>query len=210
MAHPIVPDAPMAGAPAVAAAVGRPRNYRELLSDEANSPIWDRLGTFMQGYRFEGGVGALPAPTVLCEQTAVWTDRQPITFLCLIAGPGGFPEVSILHRMMRYMDMPGEDPSGFHDRYLGLLGDIMPHQFPTVEVPSTMLHLVASPVRVPNNAAMAAHVAAWADPNVPLGPFTEEVPGTEIASPRNVQVIPGYYAALLIHRRGVSAKVAYQ
>lgn len=198
-------------APAAAATLGRPRTYRELLSDEANSPRQDRLATFMQGYRFEGGAGPLPAPTVLREQTAVWSDRQPIAFLCLIAGPSGFPEVSILHRMMRYMDMPGKDPSGFHDsRYLGLLGDILPHQFPTVEVPNTVLHLVAAPVRVPNNAAMAAPVAAWVDPNVPLGPFDEEVPETVVVRPRNVQVIPGYYAALLIHRRGVSAKVAYQ
>jgi hypothetical protein len=220
MAHPIVPGAPGAdgapGAPeapaAPAAVAGRPKNNRELLSDETNSPAQDRLATFIHGYRFEGGAGPLPTPTVLREQTAMWTDRQPIAFLCLITGPGGFPEVAILHCMMRYMDMPGEDPSGFHDRYLGLLGDIMPRQFPTVEVPtSTVLHLlVGTPVRVPTNVAMAAHVAAWADPNVPLGPFTDEVAETEVVRPRNAQVIPGYCAALLIHRRGVSAKVAYQ
>lgn len=204
------PNAPAALAAPVMAAGGRPRNYRELLSDETNSPARNRLATFMHGYRFEGGVGPLPTPTILREQTAMWTDRHPIAFLCLITGPGGFPEVSILHRMMRYMDKPGEDPSGFHDRHLGLLGDIMPHQFPTVEVPNTVLHLVGTPVRVPTNAAMVAHVAAWADPNVPLGPFTDEFPETEVVRPRNAQVIPGYYAALLIHRRGVSAKVAYQ
>jgi hypothetical protein len=96
--------------------------------------------------------------------------------------------------------MPGEGLSGFHDRYLGLLGDIMPHQSPTVEVPSTVLHLVGTPVRVPTNAAMVAHVAAWADPNVPLGPFTDEVPETEVVRTRNAQVIPGYYATLLVHR----------
>ena len=104
----------------------RPNTYRELLSNEALSPARERLASYFQGYRFEGG--ALPVPTALREQTVVLSDRQPLTFLRLVAGHTGFPEVSILHRMMQYMDMPGEDPSGFHDCYLGLLGDIMPHQ----------------------------------------------------------------------------------
>ena len=200
---PVAPAAPVPPVPA-----GIPSNYRELLSNEANSPTREMLANYLQGYRFEGG--AVPVPAALRDQTVVLSDRQPMAFLCLITGPNGFPEVSVLHRMMRYMDMPGEEDSGFHDRYLGLLGDIRPHQYPIVEVPTTVYHLVGTPVRVPTTAAMVAHLATWADPNVPLGPFTDVDPETEVARPRNTQIIPGYYAALLIHRRGVSAKVAYQ
>ena len=57
---------------------------------------------------------------------------------------------------------------------------------------------------------MIAHLPAWADPTIPLGPYAEEDAETEVVRPRNIQVIPGYYAALLLHRRGVSAKVAFQ
>jgi hypothetical protein len=220
MAHPLQPEIPVGAgvpdppvAPAApggppAAAVVRPSTYRELLSNEVYSPARERLVSYFQGYRFEGG--ALPVPTALREQTVVLSDRQPMTFLCLVAGHTGFPEVSILHHMMRYMDMPGEDASGFHGRYLGLLGDIMPHQYPTVEIPSTVFHLVGTPVRVPTTGAMMAHIPAWNDPNVPLGPFPEDAPETEVVRPRNTQLLPGYYGTLLIHRRGLSAKVAYQ
>ena len=137
MAQPVPPEAPPGAAPEAPVAHqaapdprGLPRNYRDLLRDETNGPRRDRLASYLHGYRFEGG--GLPAPTALREQTVVLSDRQPMTFLCLITGAHGAPEVSVLHRMMRYMDMPGEDESGYHDRYLGLLGDIMPHQYPTV------------------------------------------------------------------------------
>ena len=95
--------------------------------------------------------------------------------------------------------MPGEEVSGFHDRVLGLLGDIRPHQYPAVEVPSTAFHLVGTPVRVPTTAAMGALIPAWADPSVPLGPFVKADPETEVVRPRHIQLVPGYYAALLIH-----------
>ncbi|KAI2506962.1 hypothetical protein MHU86_7459 [Fragilaria crotonensis] len=133
-----------------------------------------------------------------------------MAFLCLVAGPGGHHEVSIVHRLMRYMDMPGEEESGFNDKVLGLLGDILPYQYPTVEVPNSAFHLVGTPVRVPTTAGMLTLVPAWEDTTVPLGPFTEADPETEVVRPRNVQLVPGYYAALLVHRRGVSAKVAFQ
>jgi hypothetical protein len=185
MAHPHVPAAVPAADPAVAEPPAaphhpgaHPRNYRELLLDETNSPNRERLGNYMQGYRFEGG--ALPAPATLREQTVVLTDRQPLSFLCLITGAQGLPEVSILHRLMRYMDMPGEEASGFHDQHLGLLGDIRPHQYPTVGVPSTVFHLVGTPVRVPTVAVMTAHMATWEDSTVPLGPFEEDAPETEV------------------------------
>ena len=114
-----------------------------------------------------------------------------MNFLCLVAGPGGFPEICIMHRLVRYLDLPGEEASGFHDRYLGLLGDIMPHQYSTVEVPSTCFHLVGAAVRVPTTPAMVVHAQTWEDGNVPLGPFDEAEPETEVVRPWNVQLIPG-------------------
>ena len=67
-------------------------------------------------------------------QTINLSDRQPTAFMCLTLGPGNTTRVGILPRLMRYMDMPGELASGFHDQALGLLGDIMPHKYPAVEV----------------------------------------------------------------------------
>ena len=213
--HPVVPPggppeppaAPQAGA--AAAAPVRPRTYRELLNDEANGPPPERIANFLAGYRFEG-VGGIPTPATLRDLTITLSDRQPVTFLCLVPGPGNAPEVTVLHRLMRYMDMPGEEPSGYHDRVLGLLGDIMPHQYPTVEVPGTVFHLLANPVRVPTTDGMTALLPAWDDPGTPLGPFLPDDAETEVVRTRGVQVVPGYVAALLVHRRGVNAKQAYQ
>jgi hypothetical protein len=112
----------------------------------------------------------IPAPAILRDQTVTLSDRQPMTFLCLAPGPSGAPEVAVLHRLMRFMDMTGKEVSGFHDRVLGLVGDIMPHQYPTVDVPGTTFHLVNTPVRVPTMAAMNAILSAWDDPATPLGP----------------------------------------
>ena len=108
------------------------------------------------------------------------------------------------------MDMPGEEASGFHDRVLGLIGDLMPHQYPTVDVPGTTFHLVGMPVRVPTVAAMNTLLPTWEDPLIPLGPFAEDAAETEVVRPRHVQLVPGYLAAMLVHRRGVTAKIAYQ
>ena len=160
----------------------------------------------MHGYRFDGG----PAPAVLRDQTVHLSDRQPMAFLCLIAGARGANEVTILHRLMRYMDMPGEPESGFHDQVLGLVGDILPHQYPAVEVTGTTFHLVGTPVRVPTTAGMAVLLPTWEHPGTPLGLYMDDDPETEVVRPRHVQIIPGYYAALIMHRRGISAKVAYQ
>jgi hypothetical protein len=133
-----------------------------------------------------------------------------MAFLYLVQGPGDDPEIAILHWLMRYMDMPGEEPSGYHDKVIGLLGDILPHQYPTTEVPGTVFHLVNTPVRVPTTAGMLALIPTWEDPSIPLGPYGEDVPETEVVRPRHVQLIPGYYAAILVQRRGVSAKTAFQ
>ncbi|KAI2500314.1 hypothetical protein MHU86_14194 [Fragilaria crotonensis] len=129
-----------------------------------------------------------------------------MNFLVLVTGPGNTLEVTILHRFMRYLDMPGEQASGFHDQVLGLQGDIMPHQYPAVEVPNSVFHLVQAPVRVPTVAAMAVLMPTWEDPSVPLGPFTDADPETEVVRPRNVQLLPGHYASLIIHRRRMSAR----
>ena len=118
--------------------------------------------------------------------------------------------MSVVHRLLRFVDSPGDEPTGFNDRVLGLLGDIMPHQYPAVEVPSTTFHLIGAPVRVPTVAAMEALIPTWGDPRVPLGPFTDEHPETTVIRPRNTQLIPGKYAAIIIHRRRVKAKQAYQ
>ena len=58
--------------------------------------------------------------------------------------------------------------------------------------------------------AMVANLPAWEDPSTPLGPYIETDPETEVVRSRNVQLIPGYYASLLINRRGISAKMAFQ
>lgn len=144
------------GAPAAPpTVVPAPRCYRELFSDEANSPPRERLAEYMQGYGFEGG----PTPATLRDQTVNLCDRQPMAFLCMVAGIiGGTYEVHIVHRLMRYMDLPGEPASGFHDHVLGLLGDILLlQQYPAVDIPGTTFHLlvVATPVRVPTDAGMA-------------------------------------------------------
>lgn len=215
MAHPILPVAPgrpppPAGVPVPVAPVAPPKTYRELYADAANNPRLDRTAGYLGGYRFaDAAGGAVPTPITLRDQTIALSDRQPMAFLCLVNGLEG-PEVSVVHRVLRYMDSPGDDPSGYHDRVLGLLGDILPHQYPTVEVPNTTFHLVGTPVRVPTVAAMEAHVPTWEDPRVALGPFTEEDPETEVVRPRNTQLIPGRYASIIIHRRRVNAKQAYQ
>jgi hypothetical protein len=205
------PPAPPVVPPAAPAreAPRRAVTYRELLTDEANSPSPARLASYLQGYRFDGGAG-VPTPQSLRDLTVTLSDRQPMAFLSLTQGPSGAHEVVIVHRFMRYMDMPGEEESGFHDRVLGLQGDILPHQYPTVDLPSTVFHLVGTAVRVPTTEAMVALLPTWENPATPLGPFTDEDPETEVVRPRHLQVLPGYYASMFIHRRGLTAKVVFQ
>ena len=198
-------------APAAPPIVVEPTTYRDLFNDEQYSPARERVADYIGGYRFvDVGGGAVPQPATLREQTVVLSDRQPMPFLVLVGGPGGARHVTVLHRLMKYMDMPGEPESGYHDRIVGLLGDLLPHQYPTVEVPGTVFHLVGTAVRVPTTDAMNALVATWDYAAVPLGPYTEADPETEVVRPRNAQLLPAYYAALLVHRQGVTAKTAYQ
>jgi hypothetical protein len=216
MAHPLPPEAgaPPGGvavpaAPAIATLL--PSTYRELYSDAANNPRLDRTAEYLFGYRFTDAGGAgVPTPAALRFQTIALSDRHPMAFLALITGPDGTNEVVVLHRMLRYIDAPGDDPSGLHDRVLGLMGDILPHQYPTIEVPSTAYHLVGTAVRVPTVQAMTALLPTWNDATLVLGPYTEEDPETEVIRPRHIQLVPGRYAALLIHRRRIRPKQAFQ
>jgi hypothetical protein len=217
MAQPVPPNVGMslaggdipAAAPVVA--VPPPRTYRELYSDATNNPRLDRTGDFLAGYRFTDPAGNVPAPATLRDQTIALADRQPMAFLALSTSQDGSYEVVVVHSLLRYLDAPGDDPSGLHDRVLGLLGDILPHQYPTVEVPGTAFHLVGNAVRVPTTAAMTALIPTWDDTvTAVLGPYTEVDPETEVIRTRYVQLVPGRYAALLVHRRRVRPKQAYQ
>lgn len=188
-----------------------PRTYRELYSDAANNPPPARTAGYLAGYRFtDAQGGGVPTPATLKDQTVVLSDRQPMAFLALVTGRAGELEVVIVHRMLRYMDAPGDDPTGLHDHIIGLAGDIMPHQYPTVEVENTAFHLVGTAVRVPTVAAMTTLLPTWDDTTPVLGPYTDQDPETEVVRPRYIQLLPGRYAALLIHRSRVRPKQAYQ
>lgn len=186
-----------------------PKTYRELYLDASYNPAPDRIEGYLAGYRFAGD-GDIPTPAQLRDQTVALSDRQSIALLCLVAGLDGTPEVGVLRRVFRYVDTPGDEPTGFHDLVLGLFGDILPHQYPAVAIPTATFHLVANNVRVPTVAAMEGLVPAWEDPSVPLGPYAEADADTEIIRPRNSQLVSGKDAAMFIHRRRVNAKQAYQ
>lgn len=187
------------------------RTYRELYSEASNNPTRERTAGFLSGYRFTdiGGNG-VPTPATLRDQTVTLSDRQHMAFLALTTGQDGALEVVVLHRMLRYLDAPGDDPSGLHDHVIGLAGDILPHQYPAVDIPQTAFHLVGNAVRVPTVGAMTTLLPTWEDERPALGPYTEQDPETEVVRPRYLQLVPGRYAALLIHRRRVRPKMAYQ
>ncbi|KAI2501865.1 hypothetical protein MHU86_12630 [Fragilaria crotonensis] len=187
------------------------RTYQEYYLERGNVPPPERVAAYLAGYRFTdvGGAG-VPAPIALRDLTVTLSDRQSMAFLCLIPGVDGLGEVSIIHRFVRYMDNLGDDPTGFNDRVFGLLGDLLPYQYPVVEVPNTSFHLVGTPVRVPTVEAMTALLPTWEDPLQALGPYVEQDPETEVVRPRHLQLVPGRLAAILVHRRRVRAKQAYQ
>jgi hypothetical protein len=211
-----VPGAAAAGPPVAAVPGGalprtEPRTYRELYSDDSYNPAPERIAGYLAGYRFTDlGGGGVPTPAALRDQTIALSDRQSMAFLALTVGQDNAHEVVVVHRLLRYMDAPGDDPSGLHDRVLGLQGDILPHQYPVVEVPGTAFHLVGTAVRVPTIDAMTALIPTWMDADPVLGPYVETDPETEVVRPRYLQLVPGRYAALLVHRRRVRAKQAYQ
>ena len=204
---------PAEAIPAVApmAVPAQPRTYRELYADAANNPSPARTGGYLAGYRFaDPGGGVVPAPATLRDQTVFLSDRQPMAFLALVTGADGGLEVVVVHRLLRYVEAPGDDPTGLNDYVLGLMGDILPHQYPVVDVPNTTFHLVSNAVRVPTTAAMATLLLTWNDGDPVIGPFTEQDPETEVIRTRHVQLIPGRYASVIIHRRRVRPKQAYQ
>ena len=43
-----------------------------------------------------------------------------------------------------------------------------------------------------------------------LGPYAEGDPNTEVVRPRNIQLLPSHYAAMLVHRERVSPRMAYR
>lgn len=63
----------------------------------------------MASYRFTEalGGGERPTPANLKEQTLALSERHPVAFLCLYRKTGTNVEVRILHRMLRYYELPG-------------------------------------------------------------------------------------------------------
>jgi hypothetical protein len=106
--------------------------------------------------------------------------------------------------IMRFLDIPGKEPTGMDDTMIRLLGDIRPGMLPEVEIPGSAFHLAAANgVRVPTVAAMT--VAGAQDPlPLLLGPFAEGAPDTEVVRPRNLQLLPSKYAPLLLQNDGLS------
>ena len=189
-----------------------PSNYRELYSAvgyQAGEPAPARL---IASYRFAevAGGGERPTPANLREQTFAFSDRRPMTFLCLARTTGIKTEIRILHRMMRYFELPGAGGGAPVDLSMGLLGDVRAAQIPVVEIDSAHFSLVAGAgIRVPIAAVMPDQFQA-APPGNFLRPYAADAPSTEVVRPRMTQVIPTKYAATLVHRDGVSPAVAYQ
>ena len=43
-----------------------------------------------------------------------------------------------------------------------------------------------------------------------LGPYADDAPDTEVVRPRNVQLVPSHYAAMLVHRDNITPRTAYR
>ena len=190
-----------------------PSCYRELYAAagyQAGEPDPDRL---VASYRFTevAGGGERPTPATLREQTFAFSDRRPIAFLSLARMAGNMVEIRILHRMMRYFELPGVGGGAVVDLSMGLLGDVRAAQVPVVEIDNTQFSLVVAGagIRVPIAAVMNDQLEA-APPATFLGPYGADAPSTELIRPRMSQVIPTKYAATLVHRDGVSPATAYR
>lgn len=189
-----------------------PRSYRELYMTAGYQEGVPAPARLMASYRFTEtiGGGERPTPASLKEQTLALSDRRPIPFLCLHRKSGTSVEVRILHRMMRYYDLLGDDAEGTAaDLSMGLLGDVRAAQVPVVEVDNSLFSLIGGAVRVPTLAVMPDQLAA-APPGSYLGPYVADTPGTELVRPRMTQVLPTKYAAPLVHRDGVAPATAYR
>ena len=103
-----------------------PSTYRELYlaaTHQGGEPAPARL---LVSYRFNeiAGGGERPTPSSLIEQTFAFSEQRSMTFLCLMRTTSTQTEVRILHRMMRYLELPGADAGGVPDMSMGLLGDV--------------------------------------------------------------------------------------
>lgn len=174
-----------------------------------------------QWFRVTGSVshpkgGVAPTPATLLTQTLTLTNRQPVAFMSLVVGREGQAVVRILHRLMQYYELPGTgDEADFNDKTLGLLGDIRQAQCPVVEVAANSFYLVGgNGVRVPTEVTMLGAIEARepAQQNEPMmGPFLADDEGTEMVKPQHIQqVLSKKYAAILVHRDGVSPQQAYR
>ena len=198
--------------PPVDAEGATPGNYRELYSAAGFQAGEPAVNTLLPSYRFTevAGGGERPTPASLREQTFAFSDRRPMSFICLARTTGALTEIRVLHRMMRYFELPGGGGGGVVDLSMGLLGDVRAAQIPVVEVDNTVFSLVTGAgVRVPTMAVMADHLEA-APPDTFLGPYAPEAADTELIRCRVTQVLPIKYAATLVHRDGVSPATAYQ
>lgn len=189
---------------------GDPVSYRRIYADPVNDPVSAAPEGYLAGYRFLGEDP--PTSVTLRELTLHMGERRPVAFLAL-ADQGGSPKVHVLHRLMKFYDLPGERPSGFNDRVLALLGDIGLARFPIVEVPGLAFHITNHPTWVLNLEQMEAAVAeeGEGDDYTNLGPYDEDTPETEVVAPRHLQLIPNKYAALLLnHPDGVPPRQAHR
>jgi hypothetical protein len=218
MAQPPLADGPEPRGPAVlgpGAPPAAPRKYRQLYSDPDRARGLN-LAEYLAGYRFNeapDGV-AIPTPAALFEQTVPMCDRWPMAFLCLVPRGGG-QLVRVVHRFIRYVDLPGELPTGLHDTVLGLLGDIRPGLYPFVEVPNSVFRVVTAPAVVPTDGlllqALVADEGAAAQPAVRLvGPYPVGAENIEVVRPRHIQLVPGKYAALVLNGDGMPPLTAYR
>ena len=186
--------------------------YRELYataSYQSGEPVPARL---LASYRFNevAGGGERPTPASLIEQTLVFSERRSMAFLCLVRTQGTKTKVRVLHRMMRFLELPDAEGGAMVDMSMGLLGDVRAAQIPAVGIDNSQFSVIGNAgVRVPTVATMPDHLDA-APPGLYLGPFTADTPGTEVVRPRVTQVLPLKYAAALIHRDGVAPDIAYQ
>ena len=136
--------------------------YREYYLEQSRFPPANRVAAYLASYRYTDACGAgFPTPAALRDQTVALSNRHPLAFLYLTPGVDGTNKVAIVHRFIRYVDAPGEEATGFNERVLGLLGDLLPHQYPAVEIPGTAFHLVGIPARVPTVEAMIALLPTW-------------------------------------------------
>jgi hypothetical protein len=218
MAHPLQEiDAPLipGGVRVAPPQAGPQLTYQQLYGDPQRQRAVN-LPEYMAGYRFDDDAEGVAPPTAatLHERTVQMCERWPFTFMCLTTR-GETQVVQIMHRFMRYLDIPGEAPTGFNDTVLALLGDIRPGLYPVVDAPSTVFGLVATPANVPTEDTILAAIEEVEEENPPannqlLGPYADRTAGTEAVRPRMIQLLPNQFAPLFLQNDGLPPLVAYR